>query len=190
MKSQKKSEKGFSLIEVIFAIVILTVGVLAMVSVLTASLVNSYESEKRIIAKQIALSTVESIMSAKEINRIDVIAGWNSIRNVQGIPDPLTGIFLNDWKPIREENGWDGIAGTVDDACDAPGVCAVSGRTTNTSQIIKNYERRIVITDVPDSERPTPPNPITRRRIDVTVRFFSNRVIREETISTIIANYK
>lgn len=194
MKIKKNKENGFSYIDVIIAIVILTIGILAMVSALTASLIRSYESEKRVVAKQLALSTIESIISAKEIERAEetgaeVIKGWNSIRNIQNIAEPIDGIFMNGWRPVREENGWDGIAGTIDDGCDAPGVCAVANRTTNNSKVIEGLQRRIVITDIEDPERPSPPNEITRRRIDVTISFSLNQAIREETVSTIIAKY-
>jgi hypothetical protein len=190
MVSQKRNEKGFSYIDVMIAIVIMMVGVLAMVGALTANLMRSYEGERRIVAKQMALSTLESIISAKEIDRPGVIDGWPSIRNASvsppaGVPD---GIFLNGWCPVRDEMGFDGVAGTIDDACSGTGSCIVSGRPPNTSAILAGYERQIVITDVPDPERP-PPNGVSRRRIDVSVRFFVNRSARVETASTIVTNY-
>lgn len=190
MVSQKTNEKGFSYIDVMIAIVIMMVGVLAMVGALTANLMRSYEGERRIVAKQMALSTLESIIAAKEISRPGILDGWPSIRNVSasppaGVPD---GIFLTGWCPVREEMGFDGVAGTIDDACAGTGSCNVSGRPSNTSPLIAGYERQIIITDVADPERP-PPNAISRRRIDVTVRFFVNKTARLETASTIVTNY-
>jgi hypothetical protein len=85
--------------------------------------------------------------------------------------------------------GYDGVAGTIDDACSGSSGCIVTGRPTNNSPVIAGYQREIVITDVPDAERPTPPNPITRRRIDVTIKFFVNQSPRTETASTIVSNY-
>lgn len=190
MVSNKSSEKGFSYIDVMIAIVIMMVGVLAMVGALTANLMRSYEGERRIVAKQLALSTLESIISAKEIDRPGVIDGWPSIRNVSATPTPGVpdGIFLNGWCPIREEMGFDGVAGTIDDACAGTGSCIVSGRPSNTSPLIAGLERQITITDVPDPERP-PPNAVSRRRIDVSVRFYVNKSARIETASTIVTNY-
>lgn len=191
MTSRKPNEKGFSYIDVMIAIVIMMVGVLALVGALTANLVRSFEAERRIIAKQMAMSTIESITSAKEINRPGVLDGWDSIRNQIASPPAGTvnGVFLNDWCPIREEMGYDGVAGTADDACAGTGPCTVSGRPSNTSPVIAGYQRQIVITDVPDPERPTPPNAITRRRVEVTVRFYVNQAVRTETATTIVANY-
>lgn len=191
MKQNTADEKGFSYIEVMIALVILLVGVLQMTSALSANLLRSYESEKRIIAKQIGLSTVESIIAAREIDKDGAIEGWESIGNVGTNPVNGTarGVFLNGWCPIREDLGWDGVAGTADDACPASSICDVSGHPSNTSAVIKSYERKIEITDIADAERPTPPNPIFRRRIDVKIRYFYNTLAREEVISTIITNY-
>ncbi|MEZ5346763.1 MAG: hypothetical protein R2681_14525 [Pyrinomonadaceae bacterium] len=186
-----RSEKGFSYIDVMIAIVILLVGVMALASALTANLMRSYETESRIISKQMALSTIESIISARDIERPGTIEGWDSIGNVGTNPvnGQNKGVFLNGWAPIREENGWDGVAGTADDACPAGGPCNVSGRPSNTSAVYEGFLRRIVISDVQDSERPSPPNPITRRRISVTIKFFVNGYSRDEEVSTLITNY-
>ena len=172
------------------AIVIMMVGVLAMVGALASNIVRSLESEKRIMAKQMALSTIESIVSAKEIERPGVVDGWDSLRNVMGsVPVGETnGIFVTGYNPVRVDPGWDGVAGTVDDACSGSGPCIVSGRTNNTSALVAAMQREIVITDVDDPERPSPPNPITRRRIDVNIKYFVNQATRSQTL-TIITNY-
>lgn len=191
MKKFYKSESGFSYIDVIIAIFILMIGILAMVSAITANLMRVYETEKRVIAKQTALSTIESIISAKEIARPGVIDGWDAVGNVgsnpvNGVPK---GIFLTDWCPIREDLGWDGVAGTIDDACPSGSACAVSGRPTNNSPELLGFDRQIQIEDVPDPERPSPPNAVSRRKITVSVRYHLNQVVRQEVVSTIVTNY-
>lgn len=191
MSNRKNSQSGFSYIDVMIAIVIMMVGILAMVGALSANLVRSMESEKRVLAKQLALSTIESINSAKEIERPGVVDGWDSLKNVMtSVPaGEINGIFVTGYNPVREELGWDGVAGTVDDACPGAGACIVSGRPANTSPIRYGFQREIVITDIADPERPTPPNPITRRRIDVNIKYFVNQATRNETASTIITAY-
>lgn len=193
-KAQQKieSQNGFSYIDVMIAIVIMTVGVLALASALTANLIRSYETDKRIIAKQMALSSIESIMSARNIQRSGTIEGWKSIGNVgHNIVDGTPrGVFIKGWTPIREDLGWDGIAGTIDDACPATGPCNVAGRPINKSNVLKGFERKIVITDVQDAESPTPPNPITRRRIDVEIKYYINGLSRDEKVSTLVTNYQ
>ena len=192
MMLNKSNERGFSYIDVMIALVILMVGILASAAALTANLVRSYETEKQVISKQIALSTIESIFSARDIAKTGAISGWNSIGNIGSNPDASgtpQGVFLTGFCPIRGEMGWDGVAGTADDACPGGGICQVTGRSDNSSEILKGFERRIVITDLQDSERPTPPHAISRRRIDVTVRYNINQLQREQTVSTIITNY-
>jgi type II secretory pathway pseudopilin PulG len=188
-------EDGFSYIDVMIAIVILLVGVLAMASTLTSNLVRSLNTEKQMIAKQVAVSTIESILSARDIERPAAqgygIKGWDSVGNVnKNIVDGVAqGIFLNGWCPIRQDLGLDGVAGTADDACPSDSICSVTGEPPNNSTLLSGYERQIVITDLPDAERPTPPNAIARRRIDVSIRYFSNQISRQEVVSTIITNY-
>ncbi len=191
MSIKSKTQNGFSYIDVMIAIVILMVGVLAMAGALSANLVRSMESEKRVLAKQLALSTIESIVSAKDIERPGVVDGWDSLRNVlTSVPaGEINGIFVTGYNPVRLDEGWDGVAGTADDACSGSGACSVAGRPSNTSAIVYGFQREIVITDVTDSERPHPPNPITRRRIDVNIKYFVNQATRSETASTLITNY-
>ena len=190
MNRTSSTEKGFSYIEVMIALVILMVGLLGMLSALTSNLLRSYEAEKRVAAKQIALSTIESIIAAKQIMRPGVVEGWESIRNSVDNPPvgEINGIFVNGMRPIREELGWDGVAGTVDDACEGLGACAVCGRPTNASPVVQGFQREIIISDVEDPERPAP-NPVSRRRITVNVRYFVNHLIRDESVSTIVTNY-
>lgn len=149
-------ENGFSYIDVMIAIVILLVGVLAMASTLTSNLVRSLDTEKRMIAKQVAVSTIESIMSARDIERPNGIKGWDSVGNVNNnvVDGTAQGIFLNGWCPIRQNLGIDGVAGTGDDACPVNSIC--NGAAVNTSPILDGYERKVVISDVPDPERPSP----------------------------------
>jgi hypothetical protein len=189
--SRSSKQAGFSYIDVMIAIVIMMVGILAMVGALSANIVRSMESEKRTVAKQLALSTIESINSAKEIQRPGVVEGWESLRNVMvSVPaGEANGIFMTGFNPVRADDGWDGVAGTIDDACAGPDACVVTGRPDNTSAIMPNFLRQVVITDVADPERPSPPNPITRRRIDVTIRYYVNQAQRTEVASTIITNY-
>ncbi len=187
MLRKNSNENGFSYIDVMCGIVIMMVGILAMLSALMANLVRSHESEKRIIAKQIALSTVESIITAKEIKTVGGDKHWFAMRNVlDTVPvDEINGIFLTGRNPVREQMGADGFAGTADDACAAPSPCGA-----NTSDVMNGFDREIVITDIDDPDRPFPIYPIKRRRIEVTVRYSISSLTGSQTASTIIADYE
>ncbi|MDQ6787929.1 MAG: hypothetical protein M3033_14075 [Acidobacteriota bacterium] len=173
--SKNKGEKGSTYIEVIVSIVILTVGLLAMLSALTYALLYEQEAEKKTRAKEIASSMVESIFAIRDIQAKDnlSISGWDAIQ-IKATGN--TGIFIDGWFPVREDPGADGIYGTTDDSCAATGNCT-------TSPIVDGYERSIAITDVVE-------NGIARkRRIDVSVRYKTvGGIYRQETLSTIIAN--
>lgn len=192
-KKCRKSENGFSYIDVMIAIVILMVGVVALAGTLTANLVRSFESEKRIIAKQIAVSTIESIISARDIARSNAIKGWDSVGNVGTNPNPDTGepqgIFLKGWGPIHDDLGADGVAGTADDACPTDSICEVKGPPNN-SPLAVGFERKIVITDLQDAERPSPPYAVAQRKIEIFIRYNTNQAIRQVVMTTIITNYE
>jgi type II secretory pathway pseudopilin PulG len=190
-----KDEKGFSYLDLIVAIVILMVGVLASVSAITTALIRVYETEQRATAKQLALSALESVFAARDLERtLNTGSGtrlsWARLRNVSAGPDEdgVVGIFLDGWRPVRENLGADGIAGTADDACDAPGPCG-TGPSANTSRILP-FERRIAITDIDDPERPVSAGyRIAIRRVEIAVRYYVQGIQRQETLSTIITNY-
>ncbi len=179
---QSKKEKGFSLIETMVALVILLVGILATLQGLSFGMLYVQEMEKRGFAKEIARSTMETIFSIRDLQAFDPQVGetynWNAIQVLSGTNG---GIFLSGWNPVRENPGDDGIFGTADDACAANAQCVV-GTYTNTSPIVKGYERKIEIFDITEN------GVVRKRRIDVRVRYFVGSLLKESVESTIVAN--
>lgn len=193
----KKNELGFSYLDVMVGLVILLIGITSLVSAITASVLRSHETKQHLVAKQIASSTLESIFSARDVAKPGGVDGWARVGNVGTNPDPTTGLpqgmFLNEFCPIREDAGWDGVIGTIDDACPAGNSCTDGVNPANTSPVVEGFYRRIVITDINDPDRPSPPfgtNPVMMRRIDITIRYPGAGAIREEVVSTIMTNYK
>ena len=189
IRNQNK-ENGFTYIEVMIAIVILTVGVLAVMAALTSALITSYGNENRVQAKQMVHQALESIFTAKDVKRTGVSEGWDSIGNigsnvVGGVPH---GIFVSGFQPIHQDPGPDGLVGTLDDACGYSN-CIINGVTVNTSPLIPGLERRIVITDVDDPERPYPTYAYSQRQITVTVRYRLNQIWLQESATTFVTNY-
>lgn len=187
----KNCEQGFSYIDVMIALTIMIIGILAMTGAVMANLVRSYDTDKQVIAKQLALSTVESIFAAKELKKSDgvtSVTGWDTIGNVgsnlvNGVPQ---GIFMTGWRPIREEEGSDGIFGTADDACDAPAACVVGSNPPNVSRVIQGFDRQIVITDISEGVN----EPIKKRKVAVTVRYLVHQGTRQETMTTLVSLYQ
>ena len=176
---KENRQQGFTYIEVMCAIVILMVGILAQVSAISFSILRQREAEQQSIARQIAASTIESIFAARDLGNDN---GINSFVNINTTDVNSSGIFVPGWFPVREDAGQDGILGTADDSC-ATTTCTV-GSYTNTSALKDGFERRIVITDVVETGVPV----AKKRRIEVKVRFFVGQLQREQTLATIIAD--
>lgn len=168
--SRHQNQEGFSYIDVLIAITILMVGVLALVAAVTASVINSRAGEQQLIAKQHAASTLEAIFSARDIGDL----GWDSIRN----EGSGSGIFNTGRQRILPDDGTDNVPGTDDD----------------TGTAINGFDRQITITDICDPERPSPgcsPSgsyPIMMRKVDIIIWYQVNGGWRDEKTSTIITN--
>ncbi len=183
MKTKRNSEKGFSYIDLMISMLIFMVGILAMSGALVANRMRSQIIEKQLIAKQYALSTLESIMAAKELNPNDDVSGWDTIGNVgsNSVNGVSRGIFETDFRPIRMGNGADGIVGTSDDACAGTGACG-----TNSTPVVNGYSRKIEITDIPSTDYST----IRQRDVKVTIRYQVNGRFMQEILKTIVTDYR
>ncbi|MEZ5308676.1 MAG: prepilin-type N-terminal cleavage/methylation domain-containing protein [Pyrinomonadaceae bacterium] len=176
-----KNEKGFSYLEVMIAIVILTVGMTAQLAALSMSMVRARSSGERSAARQIASSTLESIFAARDLGSDAGISSWASI-NTDDV-DATNGIFLAGWKPVRTDSGADGIQGTADDACSGNGACSV-GTYTNNSAIRTGFQRKILIETVTENGVANP----RKRMVTVKVKYFIGQLQTEESLSTLIAD--
>lgn len=103
----ESGQRGFTLIEVMISIVVLTIGLVGLLSVFGVAMAATQASQQDMIAKQLANETVESIATARDSGQIP----WASIQNVSN-----GGIFVDaPLQPINQP-GADGIIGTADDA--------------------------------------------------------------------------
>lgn len=175
-----KSEKGFSYIDVMIALVILMVGVLAMLAGISSSVLQTRGQSQQLLAKQIATSTMESILSVKETDKTRL--GWSAVGNVGTNPvnGVNQGIFVTGFQDVKPDPGPDEVIGTADD--------------TGTS--IPGVQRRIVITDVCDPDRPSPVicNPagtsaVRIRSVQVTVTYLVGNLQRQEQLNTVLTDY-
>jgi type II secretory pathway pseudopilin PulG len=182
IKIKNTSESGFSYIEVMIAIVILMVGILALLAAITASVVRSRGQEEQLRAKQVATSTLESIMSVKETADKDRL-GWIAVGNVGSNPDDddiPRGVFVVGETEVLSNPGPDEVMGTADD----------------TGASVGPMTREIVITDVCDPDRPSPncptpgTNPVRMRAVQVTVTYFIGTTEFTERINTVLTDYQ
>ena len=179
----RKDAAGFSLIETVIALVIMTVGIFAALQAISFSLFSIQESEKKTVAKQHVRSTLETIFSIRDLQLFDPDGtggtyNWDNLAVDDGSND---GIFRSGWNPIREDPGADGIMGTADDACNAGSSCTVGGYT-NSSNELKDYQRKIEIVDISQNGN------VRKKYITVSVRYMVNRSQRVISESSILAN--
>ena len=112
MHSKVRKQKGFTLIEVMVSMVIMSLGILSLTAVYTQGLGAAYKSQMQFIAQQKAQSAMETIFTARDTS----ILSWAQINNVsQG------GVFKDGPQPLLAA-GPDGLFGTADDDTANPDV--------------------------------------------------------------------
>jgi type IV pilus modification protein PilV len=153
--SQPSDQSGFSLIEVMISMGVLTVGLLAFLSVLCVAVSANQTSQQDMIARQLASEAMESIFNARNTSQI----GFSEINNTTATPP---GIFLANSQPILCA-GADGILDTADDAsCTTaagapcpnsgvecltePGPDGIMGTADDVILSLSNYTRTVLIT--------------------------------------------
>jgi hypothetical protein len=176
---EQRSDSGFSYVDVMIAVTILLVGVMAMLSAITSGIVMTTTSQQQLAAKQYALSTVEAIFSARDLDTL----GFAAIGNLGDAAIP-GGVFLSGDRMFYSTAGPDGVIGTADDAAGPDGVAG----TADDTPPVEGFSRRITITNVPDPDRPAAA--ISLRQIEVTISYKIGRGDYREVMTSYAANYR
>lgn len=159
-----RNENGFSLIEAVVAIFIITIGLLGTAAAITYSLEFGAVSRNVGNAKLLIVSTIEEIESLRNTRRLDFkqIANTGSVDN-SGTPNSFGG-FSTGWKEISTEPGPDGVNGTDDDLRRAgPDNTYGTGDDFNDPALVRSgYVREIVITNL---------NP-TLKKVVINIRYY------------------
>lgn len=142
-----KSSQGFGLIEVLVAMVVLTVALVGMLGAMAYAMAVTHGSQQDLIAKQIATQAMESIFTARNTAQLQ----WLQIQNVNAGTNP-DGIFLSGAQAINLA-GADGIIGTADDGAAGPIVLAgadgiVGGANAADDIQLTAFTRTIAITPI------------------------------------------
>jgi prepilin-type N-terminal cleavage/methylation domain-containing protein len=150
-----QTEGGFSLIEVMIAIVVMSIGLLAVVASLATALSAAQSGEEDLIARQKALEAMESIYTARNSQQIPFAAVANQSNG---------GIFLDGSSRLLCA-GPDGLVGTADDVpcttvagvtCPSggaecmvlPGPDGILGTADDVTMSLGNFTRTITINPV------------------------------------------
>ena len=198
-KRFRKAEQGFSLLEVLFSIVIIMTGLLAMLASFAYALSTTQSTQEDQVAKQTAQDTLENIFTARDTQQIT----FAQIANVSG-----GGIFV-DGPTNLVDTGPDGLAGTADDipfnpavtGCPAainplgvqcirlPGKDGLLGTADDTYMVLGNFQRTIVIANTLNPDGTVNTN---LKQITVNVQYtrpLSSRA-RVYTVNSLMSVYR
>jgi prepilin-type N-terminal cleavage/methylation domain-containing protein len=100
-----RKQKGFTLLEIVIAMAVLSFGILALASFYTQGMQASYRSQIQFIAQEKAQEALETIFTARDTQ----LLSFAQINNVSA-----GGVFLDGPQPLLAP-GPDGLVGTADD---------------------------------------------------------------------------
>lgn len=160
------NEQGFSLLEAVIAILIITIGLIGTAAAITYALQFSAISRNVTNSKLIATGIIEEIDTLRNTRRLE----YNQIANVGGVDNtgaknPFTG-FTTGFQEISLNPGPDGVDGTADDLRD-PGPDGNFGTADdfdNPALVRSGYQRQITITNLSSS----------LKKIEIKIRYFSS----------------
>lgn len=142
MQTQADSQSGFSLLETVFSLGILTVGALGLVAVFLQGMQSATSSPGDLTATQKASEAMESVFSARDSHTLT----WAQLRNVSD-----GGIFLKGAQPLKEP-GADGIVNTSDDGqierVEMPGPDQLLGTADDEVETLSDFMREIQMVDL------------------------------------------
>jgi len=176
-----KAESGFTLIEVMIAMFVLTVGLLSLVGVAAAAVQRATESSPALIAREKAREAIESVHTARDTGELS----WVKIQNVSS-----GGIFVSGDQPLKL-SGPDGLVNTADDTTvetvRSPGPDNLLNTADDLVVTLNNYKRNIRIEPLNyDATGTLNPN---LRKITVTIKYKVGLLWRDYIITTYISSY-
>ncbi len=184
-RARKQAERGFSLLEVVMSMAVLTVGLVSLLGVFGLAMASTQTSQQDMIAKQLANEALESIVTARNTSQVT----WAQVQNVAN-----SGIFMDGSNPIYLP-GVDGIVGTADDAVAGeqtltePGPDGVFGTSDDIQIPLVGYTRTILISPVYDSSGSLV---TSLRGVNVTVQYSVAQTTLPKTyvLSSFISQYR
>jgi len=182
-----ETQQGFSLIEVMISMALLTIGLLSLLGIFGVAMAATQTSQENNTAKLLADEAMEGILTARETANIN----WSQINNTGS-----GGIFLPGFLPI-DCAGVDGIIGTADDAACGPQILEQPGPSgvyvgtcpPDVCNNLTNFTRQIVI--APVIVGGGPPSP-TLRQVTITIQYTLPQfnVPRQYVLNTYISPYR
>ena len=148
-----KNERGFTLIEAVIAIFVVTIGLIGTAAAITYALEFGAISRNVSSAKSVIVTIIEEVETMRNARRLDFKQVGN-VGNVDnnGSNNPVSGFSVG-YQPVSIKPGPDSVTGTDDDMRDA-GPDEVFGTVDdfdNPAFARGGYFRQITITSLTDS---------------------------------------
>jgi type II secretory pathway pseudopilin PulG len=169
----KGPQTGFSIMETMVAVVVLTVGLLSVATVFSSSLEIVALAQADSVAQHQAQQMIEGIFAARNTGAIS----FASIQNQSAAPG--IGIFKDGMTPAFQA-GPDGVMNTADDG---PAIeIGPNGRP------LSNFQRQVLISTVflQDGISPDP----NERKVQVWVQYRMGRMVRTYTQVTYVSTFR
>src|SRR5262245_24128376 len=173
MDAPVNSSRGFSLIETIIALGVMTTALLGLAALMTAGMKRIASAPGDLTATQKASEAIESVFSARDTHTLT----WAQLRNVAD-----GGIFLGGPQSLRTP-GADGLIDTADDGAvetvTYPGRDQALGTADDMTVSFVGFTREIQIRDVEAN----------LRSITVIIRYPQGSTMRTYSLTSYISNY-
>jgi type II secretory pathway pseudopilin PulG len=178
-----KSEAGITMIEMVVAIMLLTIGLLGLAGAIGFAMSVSNKGRSVTNTKMLVVSILEEIETLRNTDELTFgqIANQGQVDNT-GATRAFNG-FPSTFQPVSINPGPDGIYGTDDDLID-PGPDGQYGTTddrTNPAWARQGYSRQILITNLGNN-----PN---IKRVQVTLRHQGNTGTAAQTQDLVGVSY-
>jgi len=191
----RRSNRGFTLVEVMVSMAILTISSLALLGVFGVAVAANQTSQQNMIARQLASEAMESIFTARNTSQL----AWAQINNASN-----GGIFTDGSVAVLCA-GPDGIIGTADDAACTlpsgvtcpnagveclvePGPDGVVGTADDIILSLNNYRRQIQIQTVVDANGNTVQ---TLRTVTITITYTTpNLAQKTYVLNEYVSSYR
>jgi len=167
-----KSEYGFTLIEMVIAMLLMLIGLLAVASAIGYAFIVSNKGRNVTNTKLLVVSILEQMETLRNTQQLT----FGQISNTGAVDNTGATISFNGFptgfQPVSVNPGPDGIFGTADDLVDAgpDGTYGTSDDFTNTALARPGYSRQVLISALSDN----------LKRIEVTLRYPGDKGIQTQ----------
>jgi len=169
-RSGRSGEAGFTLFEMVVAMLVLSVGLLGVASAISYALMASNRGRGVTNAKMLVVSALEQMETLRNTGQLN----FQEISNAQVAGSTFRG-FPSDFRDVSTVPGPDGVFGTADDLSTAPGPDGNYGTADDVRDMTRarpGVYRQILITDL---------NPLLKK-VQVTLRYGPNGNEQKELV--------